>query len=124
MKKSTIIRILINLFFISVFLICTNNKLNAQTTLHVDGRAGTLVADVGIKPNILLDSGNYTVSLSGEGIRLWTQQPNPFRYIILWEGNTNRHWFIKAGESQNISIEQQPSQIFAFLVDVNNSDSR
>ena len=54
----------LRLFF--VVLVCCSGAtgIHGQGTLHVDGRAGTLVApNIGQMPNISLSPGTYTVEV-------------------------------------------------------------
>jgi hypothetical protein len=132
MKKiiNPIIVMLIILLLI-VIVSCSNtdsptapeNNNNKSFNLNVSGSSGTLVADVGSKPYIELDPGTYNVSLSGSGIKLFTAQPSPDKYIILWTANNNRHFFIEQGTSQTITFSQNPTHVYTFLVDVNSVDS-
>ena len=112
----------------TVSLLCILISLNesiAQTdTLSVAGNEWTLVADIPGQnmPMInLTDGAVYNISVEGPGLKTKFVQPDPFRYIVLWEGSTNAHYFVRANNP--ITITFTGDAMYAFLVDVNNIDS-
>ena len=105
-------------------LISLNQPFAVADTLSVAGNEWTLVADIpGLNvPKIsLIDGAVYNISVEGPGLKTKFVQPVPFRYIVLWEGSTNAHYFVSADNP--ITVTFTGADMYAFLVDVNNVDS-